>query len=84
MLSNNKTLDCALLKTPEKAFDDIDSSYIYSFINKDNQQGITRDINQKGYLFWLGGFFERRRVCLPSFLLILQIKRKLLIYLKIN
>lgn len=38
MLSNNKTLDCALLKTPEKAFDDIDSSYIYSFINKDNHR----------------------------------------------
>lgn len=29
-----------------------------TFICKDNQQGITRDINQKGYLFWLGGFFE--------------------------
>lgn len=29
-----------------------------TFINKDNQQGITRDINQKEYLFWLGGFFE--------------------------
>lgn len=38
MISNNKTLDCALLKTPEKAFDDIDSSYIYSFINKDNNR----------------------------------------------
>jgi len=25
---------------------------------KDNQQGITRDINQKEYLSWLGGFFE--------------------------
>lgn len=25
---------------------------------KDNQQGITRDINQKKYLSWLGGFFE--------------------------
>jgi hypothetical protein len=43
MLSNNKTLDCALLRTltvggGEKAFDDIDSSYIYSFINKDNHR----------------------------------------------
>ena len=25
---------------------------------KDNQQGINRDINQKEYLSWLGGFFE--------------------------
>jgi hypothetical protein len=29
-----------------------------TLISKDNQQGITRDINQKGYLFWLGGFYE--------------------------
>lgn len=29
-----------------------------TLISKDNQQGITRDINQKEYLFWLGGFFE--------------------------
>ena len=38
MLSNNKILDCAVLRTPEKAFDDIDSSYVYSFINKDNSR----------------------------------------------
>jgi hypothetical protein len=38
MLSDNKTLDCALLKTPENAFYDIDSSYIYSFINKQNHR----------------------------------------------
>jgi hypothetical protein len=28
-----------------------------TIIFKDNQQGITRDINQKEYLSWLGGFF---------------------------
>lgn len=34
MLSNSKLKDCANLKTAENAFDDIDSSYIYFFINK--------------------------------------------------
>ena len=38
MLSSDNILDCAFLKTPENAFDDIDSSYIYSFINKDNHR----------------------------------------------
>ena len=38
MLSNSKLVDCALLKTPEKAFEDINSSYIYSFINKDTKR----------------------------------------------
>jgi hypothetical protein len=36
MLSNNKMKDCANLKTAENAFDDIDSSYIYFFINKNS------------------------------------------------
>ena len=35
-----------------------------TIILKDNQQGITRDINQKEYLFWLGGFFEG--FCIPQ------------------
>ena len=34
MLSNSGLLDCKYLRSPEKAFDDISSSYIYSFINK--------------------------------------------------
>lgn len=34
MLSNSALLDCKYLRSPEKAFDDISSSYIYSFINK--------------------------------------------------
>lgn len=34
MLSNSALLDCKYLKSSEKAFDDISSSYIYSFINK--------------------------------------------------
>ena len=38
MISDNKIVDCALLKTPEKAFDNIDSSYIYAFINKDTHR----------------------------------------------
>ena len=29
-----------------------------NYIYRDNQQGIIRDINNKDYLFWLGGFFE--------------------------
>lgn len=36
MLSNSKFKDCAKLRTPENAFDDIYSSYIYFFINKDS------------------------------------------------
>lgn len=36
--NNNRIMDCNLLKTPETAFDDIDSSYIYAFINKDKHR----------------------------------------------
>lgn len=38
MLTNSKLLDYSTLKSPEKAFDDTDSSYIYSFINKDDNR----------------------------------------------
>lgn len=34
MLSNSALLDCKNLRSSEKAFNDISSSYIYSFINK--------------------------------------------------
>lgn len=38
MLSNKQLMDCAVLKTPEKAFEDIYSCYVYSFINKDTNR----------------------------------------------
>jgi hypothetical protein len=36
MLVNRKLIDCSTLKSADKAFDDIEVSYIYSFINKEN------------------------------------------------
>jgi hypothetical protein len=38
MLKNNKLIDCANLRTPEKAFDDINNSHVYAFINKDTNK----------------------------------------------
>jgi len=38
MLKNNKLMDCNTLRNPEKAFEDIYSSYVYAFINKDSHR----------------------------------------------